>query len=209
MSAVVLSGRWSRRVARVAGVIALMLLGSVTYAAPDPTESVRGTTRVLLERLDNVQPLYKTNPERFFSEVEKSLAPHVDFVGFSRGVMAKHYRKASDAQRARFAEKFRTSLIRTYAKALVEFDNQRVEVKPGKPSKKPGRATVRLEIHGARGVIYPVDYTLVYMDEAWKLRNVVIDGINIGLQFRSQFAESMRKHRDIDAVISAWDVGAS
>ena len=60
-------------------------------------------------------------------------------------------------------------------------------------------------------MIYPVDYSVVYKDEAWKLRNVVIDGINVGLQFRSQFADSMRRrrHRDIDAVIRSWDVGSS
>ena len=139
-------------VLRFIGVTAavLMCLAGTAQAAPDPTESVRTTTRALLERLDKVQSLYKSNPEEFFSEVEDSLAPHVDFEGFSRGVMAKFYRRATEAQRAQFADKFRTSLIRTYAKALVEFDNQRVDVKPGKPSNKPGpprcasRFTVRV-----------------------------------------------------------------
>lgn len=200
-------GRWGWWSGHLAGLCVLMLLAGPASAAPDATESVRATTRTLLAKLDEVQPLFKSDPDRFYREVEAALGPHVDFEGFSRGVMAKNYRRASPEQRTKFVAKFRTSLIRTYARALVEFDNQRVDVKAGKPSKRPNRATVRLEVHGARGVIYPVDYTVALKNDEWKLLNVTIDGINIGLQFRSQFADAMRKNRnDIDAVIAGWDV---
>ena len=72
-----------------------------------------------------------------------------------------------------------------------------------------GRATVELRVHGSDGVVYPVVYTLALVDGTWKLRNVVINGINIGLQFRSQFANYMQKYRnDINEVIANWNVDA-
>ncbi len=76
-----------------------------------------------------------------------------------------------------------------------------------KTGRDASRAAVTLDIHGKNGAIYPVEYSLVLKDDVWKLRNVVINGINIGLQFKSQFGFYMQKHRnDIDSVIEAWRV---
>lgn len=192
----------------VAGLLALVV--SQLSAAPSPYESVQTSTEQLLEKLAEVQPIYKSDKDKFFQEVDSSLAPFIDFEGFSRGVMAKYYRRASDQQKARFAEVFRNSLIKTYAKALVEFDNPQVIVKQdNKPQKDPRKARVSLEVYGKDGSAYPVEYSLVLVNERWKLRNLVIDGINIGLQFRSQFTAYMQQYKnDIDKVIDNWSVDA-
>ncbi|MCZ6502527.1 MAG: ABC transporter substrate-binding protein [Gammaproteobacteria bacterium] len=192
----------------VAGLLALVV--SQLSAAPSPYESVQTSTEQLLEKLVEVQPIYKRDKDKFFREVDSSLAPFIDFKGFSRGVMAKYYRRASDQQKARFAEVFRNSLIKTYAKALVEFDNPQVIVKQdNKPQKDPRKARVSLEVYGKDGSAYPVEYSLVLVNDRWKLRNLVIDGINIGLQFRSQFTAYMQQYKnDIDKVIDNWSVDA-
>ena len=54
-------------------------------------------------------------------------------------------------------------------------------------------------------MVYPLSYTMVSMDGVWKLRNVVINGINVGKLFRDQFAQSMQNNRnDLDKVIDTW-----
>lgn len=191
-----------------AGLLALAV--TQLSAAPSPYESVQASTEQLLEKLVEVQPIYKSDKDKFFKEVDSSLASFIDFKGFSRGVMAKYYRRASDQQKARFAEAFRNSLIKTYAKALVEFDDPQVIVKQdNKPQKDPRKARVSLEVYGKDGSVYPVEYSLVLMNDQWKLRNLVIDGINIGLQFRSQFTAYMQQYKnDIDKVIDNWSVDA-
>ncbi len=193
----------------MSGLILFLALG--VQAASSAFETVQTATDQLLRKLVEIGPLYETDRESFFREVDASLAPFIDFEGFSRGVMAKYYRRASPEQKARFSESFRIALIRTYAKALVEFDNQEIIVKGSKENpKKPGKARVSLEVHGKNGTVYPVEYSLVNLDGQWKLRNVVIDGINIGLQFRSQFASYMARYNNsIDEVIEHWNVDVS
>ncbi|MGI9323018.1 MAG: MlaC/ttg2D family ABC transporter substrate-binding protein, partial [Pseudomonadales bacterium] len=126
----------------------------------------------------------------------------------SRGVMAKHYRKATKQQRHTFQQSFRLALVKTYARSLVEFDNERVVVLPPKRSDlKADKATIKLEIHSKTGNIFPVQYQLVRRDGKWLLRNLIVGGINIGLQFRSQFGAFMQRYRnDIDKVIANWSV---
>lgn len=194
---------------RVWFLVLVMLLPGFAAAqdVPDPYKAVQDATDQLIAKLKDVQPLYKTDKQKFFSEIKHSLAPFIDFDGFARGVMAKYYRRATPAQREKFAEKFQQELIETYANALVQFDNQKVEVEHPDQPPEDGRATIELKIYGNDGQVYPVSYTLAYVDNAWKLRNVVVNGINIGLQFRSQFANYMQKyHDDIDAVIENWNV---
>jgi phospholipid transport system substrate-binding protein len=175
---------------------------------PEPKQAVQAGTDTLLAKLVAVKSLYAESPGEFFREIDQSLAPFVDFDGFSRSVMAKYYRRATDEQQLQFVETFRKGLIETYSRALVEFDNQAVVVlDPSIDPQRPDRASIGLEIHGANNRIFLVEYSLVLVGNEWLLRNVVIEGINIGLQFRSQFAASMRKNRnDIDAVIQTWSV---
>jgi phospholipid transport system substrate-binding protein len=67
------------------------------------------------------------------------------------------------------------------------------------------RTSVGMEIRDGKGVVYPLSYTMVSMDGGWKLRNVVINGINVGKLFRDQFAQSMQNNRnDLDKVIDTW-----
>ena len=169
-------------------------------------QAVQEATDQLLAKLVQIQPLYSADPEKFFAEVGLTLSPFIDFSGFSKGVMAKYYRRATDAQIARFESVFRQGLIRTYAKALVEFDNQRVEfVDTTAAESEPDRASIDLQIYGQQGAVYRVNYNLVLIGNDWKLRNVTIEGVNVGLQFRSQFAAYMDKYsNNIDEVISHW-----
>ncbi len=189
-------------------LLPLLFLPALGFAAPDPRESVEDTTDVLLAKLVEVKPLYESDPDKFFAEVDSALGPFVDFKAFSRGVMAKYYRRANDDQKERFEETFRLGLIKTYAKALVEFDNQKVDVLEASGAKqKKNRASIDLLIHGQGGAQYTVNYSLGLVNDVWKLRNVTIEGINVGLQFRSQFAAYMQKYRnDIDLVIDNWVV---
>ena len=46
---------------------------------------------------------------------------------------------------------------------------------------------------------------LHYIDSQWKLTNLIIDGVNLGLVFRTQFASAMSTHNgDMNQVIEKW-----
>lgn len=170
-------------------------------------ESVVESTDVLLAKLTEVKPIYEEDPQRFYREVQLALDPYVDFKGFAKRVMAKHYRKANDSQRERFVLEFKQSLIDTYATALLEFDNQKVVVLPPTSADDGETAVILVEVHAKSGAVYPVHYQLELINDRWLLRNVIINGINMGLQFRSQFNAYMQKYRqDLDLVIANWSV---
>ena len=171
-----------------------------------PANTVRLATEQLFEIAKKNEDLLVNDPERFHEMVTKNLEVNTDFEGFAKGVMAKYYRSASKDQRANFAEKFKVSLARTYSKALLEFDSDSVTVKSSE-IEKINRAKVLVEVKSSSGSTYPIIYSLRLIDDRWYLRNLVVNGINLGLQFRSQFNSSFRLYKgDLDRVIKEWKV---
>ncbi len=171
-----------------------------------PADTVRLATEQLFEVAKRNEGLLVTNPEKFHEIVTKNLEANTDFQGFAKGVMAKYYRLATKEQRINFAEKFQMSLSRTYSKALLEFDSDSVTVKSSE-IEKINRAKVLVEVKSSSGSTYPIVYSLRLIDERWYLRNLVVNGINLGLQFRSQFNSSFQRYKgDLDKVIKNWRV---
>jgi len=152
------------------------------------------------------QSIYEDRPEEFIKSISKSLEPLVDFKRISRNVMGKHYKMASQDQRDKFQEIFKSTLLETYSKTLAEFKNEEIRIIPSvNSSNKPNREKVHLEIVTSTK-IYPAFYDM-YLNKKnqWKLINIVINGVNLGVTFRNQFYSLMKEQEnDIDKVIDLW-----
>ncbi|HYQ37474.1 MAG TPA: ABC transporter substrate-binding protein [Pseudomonas sp.] len=187
-------------------LVLLACLPFMSHAAATPQQVVQGATDKVLGELTSNRAKFKQDPEAFFQALNGILGPVVDFDGFARGVMTVRYsRSASPQQMQAFQESFKRSLVKFYGNALLEYDNQEIRMLPATPESDPERASVNMEVVGRNGAIYPLTYTLEQKGGDWKVRNVIINGINIGKLFRDQFAESMRTHgEDLDKVIATW-----
>jgi phospholipid transport system substrate-binding protein len=186
----------------------LVLLASLplaALAAPSAHEVVKSTTDQLLGDLEANKAAYKQNPQSFYDTLDRILGPVVDSEGISRSIMTvKYSRGANDAQLKRFEDNFKRSLMQFYGNALLEYDNQGIRVLPAK-AEGADRASVGMEVTDNKGTVYPVSYTMVQQGGQWKLRNVIINGINVGKLFRDQFADSMQRNgNDLDKTIDGW-----
>lgn len=186
--------------------VLLATLPLLAIAAPAAHEVVQQTTEVLLADLKANKERYRGDPSAFYQALNDILGPVVDVEGISRGIMTVRYsRQATPEQMQRFQESFKRSLMQFYGNALLEYNNQDIRVLPASGAQDPKRATVNMEITDGKGVVYPLSYTMVNEDGTWKMRNVIINGINVGKLFRDQFAQSMQNHNnDLDKVIATW-----
>ena len=186
-------------------LILLASLPLVAAAAPTAHDVVKSTTDELIGDLKANKTGYQQNPQAFYDTLERILGPVVDSAGISRSIMTvKYSRRASDEQLQRFEDNFKRSLMQFYGNALLEYDNQSIRVLPAK-AEGADRASVGMEVRDSKGTVYPVSYTMVQLDGQWKLRNVIINGINVGKLFRDQFADSMQRNgNDLDRTIDGW-----
>lgn len=182
------------------------MLTAPALAAPPAHEVVQQTTTKLLNDLQANKAQYRSDPAAFYAALDSILGPVVDVEGISRGVMTVRYsRQASAEQMTRFQDNFKQSLMQFYGNALLEYNNQDIRVLPAAGQQDPQRTAVNMEIVDGNGTVYPLSYTMVMEGGNWKMRNVIINGINIGKLFRDQFAQSMQNNRnDLDKVIDTW-----
>lgn len=186
-------------------LLAALPLMANAMAAQSAHDLVQDTTTRLLADLAANKEKYKQSPNEFYNALNGIVGPVVDADGISRSIMTvKYSRKATPEQMQRFQENFKRSLMQFYGNALLEYNNQGITVSPAK-DESGNRTSVDMQVKGSSGSIYPVSYTLEKINGEWKVRNVIINGINIGKLFRDQFQDSMQRNgNDLDKVINNW-----
>jgi phospholipid transport system substrate-binding protein len=194
-----------------------ILAASVALSAPlyaqeqTPEALIRDNITGFMADLDAREDYYAKNVNELKKLVDESLDEVADFRYIGASVMGKYFRNATPEQRRRFADVFRQTLIDIYTRGLVTFDYDELRViDDQRPQRYEDQTSVEMEIVANNGDAYPVSYSLRQSDDEWRVVNVIVNGINLGLTFRNQFDQSMRdNNRDYDAVIQNWspDVG--
>ena len=174
-------------------------------AAQSAHDIVQDTTTRLLADLTANKAKYKQDPKGFYDSLNTIVGPVVDAEGISKSIMTvKYSKKATPAQMKTFEDNFKRGLFQFYGNALLEYNNQGITVDPAK-DESGDRTSVGMTVKGSNGAIYPVSYTLEKINGEWKLRNVIINGINIGKLFRDQFSDAMQRNgNDLDKTINGW-----
>ena len=158
----------------------------------------------LLAEIHEGRDAFDQNPGALYKKMDVKLADLVDFPSITRGVMGNYYQDATTEQRAAFQSMFRTSIVELYTKTLIFIESEAIRVLPLEEEPK-SRATVTMEVATKEGASHKLIYSMAKEDSAWRVRNIIVDGINLGLLYRNQFKAMMsEEHDDIDAVIRNW-----
>jgi phospholipid transport system substrate-binding protein len=199
---------------------AASMVNAVETAPPESAhEVVRQATDAVMSAVDEAQAHSDSEPDQFYDQLQEILDTVVDFRGFARSVMGPYASnerfRSLDAegreqlrdQLDRFTEVMRTGLVRTYGKGLLAFAGSRIELPELSEAEAAGsRAAVRQLIYSDGSEPYVLVYHMGRgSDGIWKLRNMVIENVNLGQVYRSQFESSARKHGgDLNRVIGDW-----
>lgn len=183
------------------------LAPAAAVSMPPPHQVVEKATKDVLDRIVKDRQAFKKDPDHLYVIVEENLVPYVDFERIARRVMAKHYKDATPEQRTQFRDTFKKSLIRAYGSALANYNDQKfVVLPPGRGDVEADRASVNMEVTMKDGSVYKITYAM-FLDGggAWKLENLVLEGINLGLTYRNNFAEMYQQYGgDFAKVIANW-----
>ena len=201
----------------------LLLVGAWVQAMaqqPSAHEVVEDATQRVMTVVAEASEYADEDPERYYRQVQEILDPVIDFRGFARSVMgpyatSERYRSLDEAGQARlraqldeFTEVMRLGLVRTYSKGLLAYSGSRIEVFAiSDEEEASGRAAVRQLIYSGQAEPYVLLYQMGRTKSGqWQLRNVIIESVNLGEIYRSQFESAARKYDgDLDAVIANWE----
>jgi phospholipid transport system substrate-binding protein len=169
-------------------LLACLAAGPVVPRALRAQESARA---VVQETADQVVAVLENKPlsaDQKRHQIEQIVYAHFDFDVLSRLVLARNWTQLSAAQQKEFVEEFKKHLSLTYGKNVETYNGERAVITGERPEAR-GDTTVKTKVVRPHADDVLVDYRLRQENGRWQVIDVVIEGVSLVANFRSQFQE--------------------
>ena len=173
----------------------LILLPAFARAAEgaDAQALVRATADKVLAEVRANKARLDRDSSGIYDLVQRFVVPHFDFARMTQSAMGRHWRSASEDQRAALVREFQEMLVRTYAVALLNYSGQQIEYLPVRASPSDEDVLVQTKVSDSGAPPIPIDYRLSRTVGTWKVYDVTIDGVSLVSNYRSMFAEQVQR----------------
>ncbi len=174
---------------------------SVAHATDAPDVLVKKTSDDVLSAIKQDKDMQAGNQQKLVALAEEKILPNFNFDTVSRMVLGKNWLRATPTQKVAFQAEFRNLLLRTYTSALAKYRNQRIEYKPFYMQASDTVVTVKSQIIQSGAQPIGLDYALEKQaDGSWKVFDIVIEGVSLVTNYRSQFSDEIRQN-GLDSLI--------
>lgn len=191
-------------------VFSLLFLVPANSNEINPETFIDSKAQSMVQVIVNNPDLFETDPNLFKKKIKDIFEPMVDFRRVSASVMGKeNYLKSSTEQKSEFIEVFKNSLLDTYASTLAQWGDQKIVTNFTNKTAFEKIEDVNQDLL-TESNSYPITYKVRKSGEGWKIINIIVNGVNLGLTFRNQFrALAEEFDGDIDKVILNWTSNAN
>ena len=159
-----------------------------------PSDVVKATAESVISHIEENRSVLEKNPEKIYDMVNQLIIPRFDFVSMSKWVLGKHWKQASEEQRSEFIIQFKELLVRTYARALLEYSGQEIKYFPVEQNPESNLAVVKTELTSKSSAQLPILYRMHQKNEEWKVVDVSVDGVSLVTTYRGSFATQIKKN---------------
>ena len=202
----VLSGL-ARRVATVLLMLGISTAPGVSSSVAEdlditvaPRNLIDETATKILEILGRENEPEETR----IAEIEKIAYDIFDFTTMSKLVLARTWRKLDKQQRADFVREFKRNLSRTYGTRLDRYEQEDIEIF-GTQIEPRNDVSIKTRIVGGQFDGALISYRLRERSERWRIIDVVIEGVSLVSNYRSQFAEILSTGTIDDLMVKLRD----
>jgi phospholipid transport system substrate-binding protein len=186
---------FSRRALFVLTALSMLVLGTrPALAEGAATASVRKANQTLSDLLRKKAAPGSAEEKALTKEVTSKLSSFLDVDELGRRALKDHWSKLNDEQKKEFSKLLRELVEANYLKALrSQLEYQVTYV--GESAKDSG-VSVATEVRstkGARKQAMSIDYVLHENASAWRVFDLVTDGVGLVENYRSQFNKIIAK----------------
>lgn len=183
-------------------VLSMVFALSVLAAEVAPDLLAREVTDKIVVLLKANKDMYAKDHKKLYAMVDEHVLPNFDFRAMSRTVLGRYWRTASEEQRTRFTAEFRDLLVRTYATALLKYNDEKIVYLAFRLSPDDRTTTVKSEVRRTDGgPPIAINYSFYRTDAGWKVYDVTIEGASLVTTYQSTYSERVQRE-GLDALIA-------
>jgi len=116
-----------------------------------------------------------------------------DGPGIARFVLGRYWRSASQQEQQEFLRLFEDYVVYVYGTRLSSFSGERFKIRGSRADENGTIVSTEILSPGGEGPI-KVDWRLVTENGAFKINDVIIEGISMMVTQRSEFASVIQRH---------------
>ena len=173
----------SRQPLALAVAITCTLVAARPATAGPPTDGLKSNIDRVIKVLE--EPALKGKVKERRTAVRKIAAEIFDVDETARRSLARHWQARTPAQREEFVQLFGDLLEVTYISKIEQYGGEKI-VYLG-DSVDGEQATVRTKLITKQGTDIPVDYRMLKKGDKWMVYDVVIEGVSLVSNYRTQF----------------------
>ena len=191
---------WTRLVATALGLTLNLALPLARAAEEAPDELIRRLSMEVLSTIKADKDVQSGDVRKVITFVDSMIMPKVNFSRMTASAIGRSWRQATPEQQKRLQDEFKNLLVRTYAGALSQLQDQTINVKPLRAQAGDTEVIVRTEVLG-RGDPIQLDYRMEKTAGGWKIYDLNVLGVWLVETYRTQFAQEISA-RGIDGLIA-------
>ena len=171
---------------------ALFLVSANAQEATPPDVLVKNVTTEVVEIIAKDKEIKAGSRAKLVAVIEAKVLPHFNFSAMTALAMGQNWTKASAEQRKELTEEFRTLLVRTYASALAAYSEQKFDFRPLRAKATDTDVTVNVRVLQPGAQPVTLDYSMEKTANGWKVYDVMVGGVSLVANYRTEFANTVR-----------------
>ena len=181
----------NKRYTGVLIIFAFLLTIPLQSYAATPMETIETGVNNMLATLGDPAFKAKAKDEQV-AQLGEIIETVFDFNELSRRTLGREWKKMKPEQQKEFVGLFKELLQGVYADRLLAYSDQKVLFEKETMLKK-GRAEVQSYLQTADGKKIPLFYRLTDKSGSWKVYDVIIEGVSMVKNYRTQFRQILAK----------------
>ena len=174
---------WLARALVLAALLPMVLASPQRVWAGVPTDQLRTQIDKAVKILED--PELKKKPVERRVAVRQVANDIFDFSETAKRSLARHWAPRTQAERDEFVSLFSDLLERSYIGKIELYGGEKVQF-VGESVEGEG-AVVRTKLITKQGTEIPIDYRMLHRGEKWLVYDVVIEGVSLISNYRTQF----------------------
>lgn len=145
-------------------------------------------------------PGFKELPrEKQISDIRQIINGVFDYTELSKRTLGRGWKKFSADQKGKFIALFSELLENTYADRVLAYTDEKIDF-GNETALKKNRVEVKSTIITKDNKSVPLNYRMIQKEGSWRVYDVVIEGISLVQNYRSQFREILSKKSPQDLI---------
>lgn len=171
-----------------AGVLLILsLVVPVTAFAGLPLDTVKGHSDKVLEVLRDPS-LKPESAKKIRKDKLRAISENMfDFTELSKRTLAQNWKNLNPGQQKEFVELFKLLLGDTYSDKILSYTDEKIVF-----SKEVSLTEKTVEVRSTvirKNAEIPIYYRVILKENGWKVYDVVVEGVSLTNNYRSQFRE--------------------